>query len=504
MPISPPIIICKFIAKNLIGFVAGFSFLIFTSTVAQALAPSDTEQYTTPTTQVEKDTLVVGSEQDYPPFATGMTDANAGGFTVDLWKAVAAEASLKYTIRVLPFHELLQEFKEGDVDVLINLAISKERHYFADFTVPHAIIHGGIFVRNDETRIHSEADFSGKSIIVIKSDLAHDYAVSKGWDKQLILVSTAAEGMRLLASGKHDAMLINKLAGMQTLQALKLANVNVLKTNAGYEQKFSFAVREGHSELFSKINEALALIKSNGTYDDLYEKWFGVYEVKEVTLLDVLNYLLPILITFLGIALYSIYQRRTENKAAQKALQESEAHLRLSQIGGGIGTWEADLVNNKQFWSENCIALLGFPAISNPTWEDFLKLVHPEDRQRVIDATQSHIEHGTKYEIEYRAVFADGSIHWMRSTGQVERDANGKPIMMRGIAQDITERKLAEEKIKKTQATLAESRDRYQDLYEFAPIGYLSLSKHGMITEVNWKITALFGLSRKELNHHRL
>jgi diguanylate cyclase (GGDEF)-like protein/PAS domain S-box-containing protein len=504
MSISPTINACKSIVKNLIGFVAAFSLLLFTSGGAQALVTSDTEQYTTPAIQIEKDTLVVGSEQHYPPFATGMTDETAGGFTVDLWKAVAAEAGLKYTIRVLPFNALLQEFKEGDVDILINLAISKERHYYADFTVPHAIIHGGIFVRHGETRINSEADFSGKSIIVIKSDLAHDYAVSKGWGKQLIMVSTAAEGLRLLASGKHDVMLINKLAGMQTLQALKLANVNVLKTNAGFEQKFAFAVREGHFELFSKINEALAMTKSNGTYDDLYEKWFGVYEVKEVTLLDVLNYLLPILITFLGIALYLIYQRRTENKVAQKALQESEAHLRLSQTGGGIGTWEADLVNNKQYWSENCIALLGFPAISNPTWEDFLRLVHPEDRQRVIDATQSHIEHGTKYEVEYRAVNANGSIHWMRSTGQIERDTNGKPVMMRGIAQDITERKLAEEKIKKTQIALEESRDRYQDLYEYAPIGYLSLSKHGMITEVNWKITALFGLSRKELNHHRL
>jgi len=130
----------------------------------------------------------------------------------------------------------------------------------------------------------------------------------------------------------------------------------------------------------------------------------------------------------------------TALKQMENALRESEAHLRLSQINGGIGTWEADLVNNKQKWLESCIELLGFPYISDPTWDDFLALVYPEDRQRVIDATNDHIEHGKKYDVEYRAILANGNIRWMRSAGQVERDADGKPIIMRGIAQDVTER----------------------------------------------------------------
>ena len=63
--------------------------------------------------QIQSTTLIVGSEQDFPPFATGLTDETAGGFTVELWKAVAAEAGLNYHIRVLPFTELLHEFKAG-------------------------------------------------------------------------------------------------------------------------------------------------------------------------------------------------------------------------------------------------------------------------------------------------------------------------------------------------------------------------------------------------------
>ena len=58
-------------------------------------------------------TLIVGSEQDYPPFATGDTPETADGFTVELWKVIAHDAGLKYTLRVKPFHQLLKEFKDG-------------------------------------------------------------------------------------------------------------------------------------------------------------------------------------------------------------------------------------------------------------------------------------------------------------------------------------------------------------------------------------------------------
>ncbi len=412
------------------------SMIFFT----QAYALTNNNQPSNTVIPAQKYTLIIGSEQDFPPFATGITDDSAGGFTVDLWKAVATEVGLDYTIRVRPFYQILQEFKDGKIDVLINLAQSDKRHLFADFTVPHVVVNGAIFVRKGETGIRTENDLSRKSILVLQADLAHDYALSKGWGKQLTLVNTAAEGLNLLASGKHDAMLLSKLTGVQTLQQLQLTNIEALPTPAGFSQKFAFAVQKGQSDLLGKLNEGLAITKANGTYDLLYEKWFGVYEPKKVGLRDLLKYLLPILLLFFGIAQYSIYKRSLERKAAQKALQESEAHLRLSQVGGGVGTWEANLVDHTQTWSDNCITMLGFPPLANPTWHDFLNLIHPEDRQRVIDATNSHIEHGTKYDVEYRILTASGDFCWMRSAGQVEYDASGKPIVMRGIAQNVSER----------------------------------------------------------------
>jgi diguanylate cyclase (GGDEF)-like protein/PAS domain S-box-containing protein len=152
----------------------------------------------------------------------------------------------------------------------------------------------------------------------------------------------------------------------------------------------------------------------------------------------------------------------TDRKTMEDALQQSESHLRLSQLVGGVGSWEADLVNNKQTWSESCASLLGLPESTSRTWEDFLAIVHTEDRRRVIEATHLHLEQNNKYDVEYRLLPELGK-RWLRSVGEAERDANGKPTLMRGIVQDITERKLAQTQLEQSlsllQATVESTND---------------------------------------------
>ena len=313
---------CRFLS-GLVTVVVILS--LFASGDTQALTSvsqsKGAAQDSSPATQTPNRTLVVGSEEDYPPFATGITDETAGGFTVGLWKAVAAEAGLKYTFHVRPFRQILQEFKDGKIDVLINLAISDERRQFADLTVPHVIVNGAIFVRKGESAIRSEDDFAGKSIIVLNGDLGHDYAVSKGWKKQLILVDTASEGLQLLASGKHDAMLLSKLTGMQTLQAHGLTNIEALKAKAGFSQKFAFAVHKGQSDLLASINEGMAITKADGTYNTLYEKWFGIYEINEVGLRDLLKYIIPMVLAFIIFGGFLFYLRQRERRTSESKLR---------------------------------------------------------------------------------------------------------------------------------------------------------------------------------------
>lgn len=277
--------------------------------------------------QQQPRTLVVGSETEFPPFSTGTTSASAGGFTVELWQAVAKERGLSYTLRVAPFDQILQEFKDGKIDVLINLAQSDARRQFADFTVPHVVVNGAIFVREGDVGIQAEADLASKSIIVLKADLAHDYALSKGWQEQLVVEPTAADCFKRLASGKSDAVLISKLVGMQTLLGSGIGNIKPLDTRVGFSQKFSFAVQKGNSDLLAGINEGLSIVKLNGSYDQIHDKWFGVYEEHKVSLRDLLPFLIPGSIVVLVLLGYLAHRRRIENtlRHANETLEQRVA-----------------------------------------------------------------------------------------------------------------------------------------------------------------------------------
>jgi PAS domain S-box-containing protein len=144
----------------------------------------------------------------------------------------------------------------------------------------------------------------------------------------------------------------------------------------------------------------------------------------------------------------------TQRKLIELQLQENQSRLAISQEYGGIGSWEHDLINNQQIWSQTAYQLVGFPEMSDLTWEDFLARVHPDDKQLMLDAHQAHLTQGTKYDVEYRINFSDGQIRWMRSVGRAESAVDGTPVRFIGIVQDITERKLMEAELKRSNADL--------------------------------------------------
>lgn len=184
----------------------------------------------------------------------------------------------------------------------------------------------------------------------------------------------------------------------------------------------------------------------------------------------------------------SLFTDITHSKQQSEMLHQNEKRMRLSQVYGGIGTWEADLVNDKQTWSDTCVNLLGFPHLDNPSWSDFLNVVHKDDRAMLVEETRAHIEEGQKYEVEYRIYDHDKQLKWMRSAGQVERDGAGNPVRMLGTVQDITPRKKAEEKIRLSSRIFNETHE-----------GIIVTDVHGIISDVNPAFTTITGYSRDEI-----
>ncbi len=392
-------------------------------------------------------TLIVGSEQDYPPFAVGMTDDAADGFTVELWRAVAKVQGLAYEIRVRPFDELLRSFKAGNVDVLINLAQSDERRQFAGFSVTHVEVGGAIFVRQGDKRIRSEGDLPGASIIVLKADLAHDYAIGRGWQAKLVLVDTAEAGLRLLASGRYDAMLISKLAGLQTIRNQRIDGLRALDAKVGFSQRFAIAVRKGDAELLASINEGLAITKADGDYDRLYEKWFGVYEDRSRGWRDVATLLGAAALIGGSVWAVAYRRRRKRDRQAAAELHASQDRWQFALEGSGDGVWDADLAAGRTLYSRRWKEMFGYDEHeigSGP--HEWTERIHPDDLQRVLRQNQDCLDgRADAFVSEFRMRAKDGHWVWILDRGKVvRRAADGKALRMIGTHTDISERKAAE------------------------------------------------------------
>jgi len=145
----------------------------------------------------------------------------------------------------------------------------------------------------------------------------------------------------------------------------------------------------------------------------------------------------------------------TEQKRTLEALQDSEARLRLTLEAARVVTWDWNITTNNVVDDNPMEPLCGLPLGSHEhSFEDFLNAVHFEDRDRVLAAITDAIENRTDYEAEFRLVSPDGALHWIENKGQVYYDQTGRAVRMLGVAMDITERILAEQKIREQAAWL--------------------------------------------------
>ncbi len=155
-------------------------------------------------------------------------------------------------------------------------------------------------------------------------------------------------------------------------------------------------------------------------------------------------------------------------RRAAAALAENEARLRSAQEAAEVGVFERDLLTGRAHWSAAMFRLYGLdPAKRGPAaaGEEYLALLHPEDRDRHRarwDALRADPA-AARYACEFRIRRADtGEVRWISSRGEIVRDAAGRPVLVRGTNQDITERRRAE-------AALAESEARFRTLAEALP-----------------------------------
>jgi PAS domain S-box-containing protein len=184
----------------------------------------------------------------------------------------------------------------------------------------------------------------------------------------------------------------------------------------------------------------------------------------------------------------------TERKQMEEALRESEERLR--QLAENIDQvfWLTDWENNKLLYVNPSYEKL-FGRSCQSAYEDRLswyQVIHPGDRAPVRELLIKNAKLGQSTEVEYRIVRGDGAMRWILDRNYPIRDKHGKVYRIVSIAEDITERKRAEE-------ALRESEERFRGIIENAPFGYYRVGKDGLWQFVNPVWERMHGFSLEEV-----
>jgi PAS domain S-box-containing protein len=183
----------------------------------------------------------------------------------------------------------------------------------------------------------------------------------------------------------------------------------------------------------------------------------------------------------------------TERKRAEETLRASEEDLRESQRIAHVGSWRLDLATNQVVWSDELYKMYGFdPKLPPPPYTEHQKLFTTESWGKLANALQKTRETGTLYELELETLRIDGSHGWMWVHGMSVLDANGSTIGLRGVAQDITERKRAEERIR-------ESNEYLENLINYANVPIVVWDMQFRITRFNHAFEELTGKNTDEV-----
>ncbi len=152
-------------------------------------------------------------------------------------------------------------------------------------------------------------------------------------------------------------------------------------------------------------------------------------------------------------------------KRAEDELRHSRERLAEAERVAQMGSWEWDITNDRTTWSDGMFHIYGLtPDEYDPTLRGFEQRVYPDDRELVGRTIEQALVERSSFTLEHRAIRPDGRVHTLRCRGEVVVDDSGEPIRLVGIAQDITEAKLAQEALQSTSADLERRAAELQQL----------------------------------------
>jgi len=438
--------------------------------------------------------IVIGGDQNFPPFEYLDENGRPAGYNVELTRAIALAMGLDIEIHLGPWADMRNALGSGDIDALQGMFYSTKRDLSLGFTVPHIVNDSVGVSRTGESPPPSTlADLAGKRIVVQQGDIMHDFALENGLRNETSVVGSQGDALRELAGGKHDCALVSRLTAHYWIRKEGWNNLNV-GSEAVLSPEYCYAVPEGHKALLSKLGEGLKVIDETGEYRRIHDKWLGVYQDAHPGFTTILLYAamvaVPLLLTLSGIFFWSWSLRRQVAVKTQE-LGKSEERFRnifeAANVGKSITLPGGELHVNKAYAN-----FLGYTPeeLQGRKWQELTPAEEIESTEKTIAPLLAGEKNTTRMEKRY--VHKNGALLWADVSVAMKRNTDGTPLHFITTVIDITERKRMEK-------ALHDSEEFQRAMIACSPVALYSTDLEGIVSSWNASAEKMFGWSANEI-----
>lgn len=228
-------------------------------------------------TILEKGTLILGLDDNFPPMGFRDDSGEIVGFDIDLAREATKRMGLELELKPIDWASKVLVLNKGDIDVIWNgFTADDERRKQVDFTDAY-LQNKQILVVAGDSDMAKKSDLEDK-ILGLQSGSTSQDALEKDTETEDSLkeVRKYADNVKALLDlkiGRVDAVLVDEVVGRYYV-AKKPGDYKILEENFG-EEEYAVGVRKGEDEFLKKLNETLKEIKADGTEAEISQKWFG-------------------------------------------------------------------------------------------------------------------------------------------------------------------------------------------------------------------------------------
>jgi PAS domain S-box-containing protein len=466
------------------GLVTILAYILFLSACAPEISTA-----TKTVKDLQKPVRVV-IDNNYPPYSFLDDKGGLQGILVDQWRLWEQKTGGKVEITGMDWSEALKRMEAGEFDVIDTIFYNETRATLYDFTRPYATLNVPIFFNNKISGITGLESLKGFQVAVKAGDSVIDVLKNAGVVNLLEYPSYEA----VIQAAKNNEIMVFVVDEPPAEYFLYKSGIQgkFNKTAPLYSGQFHRAVKKGDIALLKIVQDGFDQI-TDQEYKAIDGFWLGtpVFDPNNLKIAGIIaGVILAILLVLV------MWNRTLQYQVGRKTRELTKQESLFRQLAENIG--EVFYMRDRKTWHT---------IYANPTFEKIwmrsrqelysdhnliLNSIHPDDRERVIQAQQDLRENGKDYSETYRIVRPDGSIRWVNAQMYPVLDEKGNVTRYAGVAEDITERKQTEEILRK-------SEKRYQELLDNLGQGICILNNENHFTYSNPAGNEIFGVENGEL-----